>query len=163
MSAGHDIDYIAIAGALWPIGRGGEAPVPPLNLVGDFGGGGMLLAFGMSAALVDAQPFGRGPGRRCRDGRRRCVAHEHDLPFKELGLWTDERGSNTLDSGRTSTRSTRHLMGKWSAVERSRRSSTPKLLELLGLDAGELPQGERQVCLAGDEEAFCRDLQDKVP
>ena len=58
--AGHDIDYIAVGGALWPIGREGEAPVPPLNLVGDFGGGGMLLAFGMVAALFEAARSGEG-------------------------------------------------------------------------------------------------------
>ncbi len=59
-SAGHDIDYIALAGALWPIGRAGEAPVPPLNLVGDFGGGGMMLAFGVVAALIAAGRSGEG-------------------------------------------------------------------------------------------------------
>src|SRR5215216_3627124 len=54
-TAGHDINYIALAGALDPIGRRGEAPVPPLNLVGDFGGGGMLLAFGIACGLVSAK------------------------------------------------------------------------------------------------------------
>ena len=58
--AGHDIDYIALAGALWPIGRAGERPVPPLNLVGDFGGGGMMLAFGMCAAFLEAKRSGLG-------------------------------------------------------------------------------------------------------
>ena len=58
--AGHDIDYIAIGGALWSIGPGGRAPVPPLNLVGDFGGGGMLLAFGMVAALFESARSGEG-------------------------------------------------------------------------------------------------------
>src|SRR5207244_9025205 len=58
--AGHDIDYIALSGALHAIGRSGDAPVPPLNLVGDFGGGGMLLAFGIACALLDAQRAGKG-------------------------------------------------------------------------------------------------------
>ena len=58
--AGHDIDYIAIGGALWPMGRADSPPVPPLNLVGDFGGGGMLLAFGMVAALLEAARSGQG-------------------------------------------------------------------------------------------------------
>src|SRR5258707_12236660 len=61
-TAGHDIDYIAISGALHPIGRAGERPVPPLNLVGDFGGGGMLLAIGVLAALVERQRSGLGQG-----------------------------------------------------------------------------------------------------
>src|SRR3954469_18012403 len=58
--AGHDLNYIALAGVLHSFGRKGEAPVPPLNLVGDFGGGGMLLAFGVAAALVEAQRSGEG-------------------------------------------------------------------------------------------------------
>ena len=58
--AGHDINYISLAGALAHIGRVGEAPVPPLNLVGDFGGGGMLLAFGMACALVESARSGQG-------------------------------------------------------------------------------------------------------
>ena len=58
--AGHDLNYIALAGVLHAFGRKGEAPVPPLNLVGDFGGGGMLLAFGIAAALVEAQRSGKG-------------------------------------------------------------------------------------------------------
>ena len=57
-TAGHDINYIAISGALYPIGRAGERPVPPLNLVGDFGGGGMLLAVGVLAALVERHRSG---------------------------------------------------------------------------------------------------------
>ena len=59
-AAGHDINYIALAGALGPIGRRGEAPVPPLNLIGDYGGGGMLLAFGVVCGVLEAQRSGRG-------------------------------------------------------------------------------------------------------
>src|SRR3546814_14514703 len=59
-TAGHDINYIALAGALEPIGRRGEAPVPPLNLVGDFGGGGMLLAYGLVCGILSAQRSGEG-------------------------------------------------------------------------------------------------------
>src|SRR5438874_10511262 len=59
-AAGHDINYISLAGALDPIGRAGQAPVPPLNLIGDFGGGGLLLAFGIACALVERGRSGRG-------------------------------------------------------------------------------------------------------
>ena len=59
-AAGHDINYIGLAGALHAIGRPGERPVPPLNLVGDFGGGGMLLAFGLVCAMLEAQKSGKG-------------------------------------------------------------------------------------------------------
>ena len=59
-TAGHDINYIALAGALEPIGRAGEPPLPPINLIGDFGGGGMLLAFGVLAGVFEAQRSGQG-------------------------------------------------------------------------------------------------------
>jgi len=68
-TAGHDINYIALTGALHAIG-GAEAPLPPLNLIGDFGGGGMLLAFGVVCALLEARVSGTRPGRRRRDDRR---------------------------------------------------------------------------------------------
>jgi alpha-methylacyl-CoA racemase len=140
MSAGHDIDYIAIAGALWPIGRGGEAPVPPLNLVGDFGGGGMMLAFGVSAALVNAQRSGEGQvvDAAMVDGAASLMSMIY--AFKELGLWTDERGSNTLDSGAHYYEVYETSDGKWFAVGAIEAQFYAKLLELLGLDASELPQ-----------------------
>ena len=76
---GHDINYIAISGALHAYGEAGRRPVAPINMVGDFGGGGMMLAFGMLAAILQAQATGRGPGRRLRDDRRIGGADEHDL------------------------------------------------------------------------------------
>ena len=163
MSAGHDIDYIAIAGALWPIGRGGEAPVPPLNLVGDFGGGGMLLAFGMSAALVDAQRSGVGQvvDAAMVDGAASLMSMIY--AFKELGLWTDERGSNTLDSGAHFYEVYETSDGKWFAVGAIEAQFYAEIAGAPRPRCGRAPSRERQVCLAGDEEAFCRDLQDKVP
>ena len=77
-TAGHDINYISLAGALEPIGRRGEAPVPPLNLVGDFGGGGMLLAFGIVAALLEAQRSGQGQVIDAAMVDGAAVAHDHD-------------------------------------------------------------------------------------
>ena len=69
-AAGHDINYIALAGALGHFGRAGGKPTPPINLVGDFGGGGMLMAFGVACALVEAGRSGAGSGDRRGDGRR---------------------------------------------------------------------------------------------
>ncbi len=78
--AGHDINYIALAGCLAYIGNAGGPPVPPLNLVGDFGGGGMFLAFGVVCALLEAQKSGQGSGRGRGDGRRR-VDPDGDVPW----------------------------------------------------------------------------------
>jgi alpha-methylacyl-CoA racemase len=97
--AGHDIDYIAIGGALWSIGRADSPPVPPLNLVGDFGGGGMLLAFGMVSALLEATRSGQGQvvDAAMVDGAATLMTMIH--AFHNSGLWNDERGSNMLDTG----------------------------------------------------------------
>ncbi|HVV09278.1 CaiB/BaiF CoA-transferase family protein [Amycolatopsis sp.] len=97
--AGHDINYIAMAGALEPIGRAGEDPVPPLSLVGDFGGGGMLLALGVCAALVERAASGRGQvvDASCVDGASLLMTVVHHL--RSVGRWSDERGTNLFDSG----------------------------------------------------------------
>jgi alpha-methylacyl-CoA racemase len=98
-AAGHDINYIALAGALGPIGRAGQAPVPPLNLVGDFGGGGMLLAFGIACALLEAERSGEGQvvDAAMVDGAAVLTTMFH--AFRAMGIWNDERGTNLLDTG----------------------------------------------------------------
>ena len=98
-AAGHDIDYIALAGALEPIGRAGEKPLPPLNLVGDFGGGGMLLAFGMLAAILSAQQTGKGQvvDAAMVDGAASLMTMTYTL--RAAGIWNDQRGTNLLDTG----------------------------------------------------------------
>src|SRR5688572_25744860 len=98
-AAGHDINYIALAGALHPIGRRGQAPVPPLNLVGDFGGGGLILAFGVACALLEAQKSGKGQviDAAMVDGAAVLTAFVYGL--KAMGAWTLERGTNLLDTG----------------------------------------------------------------
>jgi alpha-methylacyl-CoA racemase len=98
-AAGHDINYIGLAGALEPIGRAGERPVPPLNLLGDFGGGGMLLAMGVLAALVERSVSGRGQvvDASMVEGSALLTAGMHGL--KNIGLWSKGRGENMLDGG----------------------------------------------------------------
>ena len=98
-TAGHDINYIAISGALYPIGRAGERPVPPLNLVGDFGGGGMLLAVGVLAALVERHRSGLGQvvDAAMVDGSALLTTFIYGL--RAGGAWRDERGVNLLDGG----------------------------------------------------------------
>jgi alpha-methylacyl-CoA racemase len=98
-TAGHDIDYIAISGALAPIGRAGQRPVPPVNLVGDFGGGGMLLALGILAALLERTQSGRGQvvDAAMVDGSALLTAFLYGL--RATGAWHDQRGVNMLDGG----------------------------------------------------------------
>jgi alpha-methylacyl-CoA racemase len=98
-AAGHDLTYASVAGALAHIGRAGELPTPPLNLVADFGGGGMLLALGLVAGLLHAQRTGQGQvvDAAMVDGTALLMA-----PFfgaSAMGFWSDERGTNLLDSG----------------------------------------------------------------
>jgi len=144
-SAGHDIDYIALAGALWPIGRAGERPVPPLNLVGDFGGGGMLLAFGMCAAIIEAQRSGRGQvvDASMVDGAASLMTMT--FAFRRLGLWTEGRGVNVLDSGAPFYEVYDTSDGKWFAIGAIEPQFYAELLKVLGLDAGQLPaQNDRE-------------------
>ena len=96
---GHDIDYIALAGALHYFGRPGEPPVPPLNLVGDFGGGGMLMAFGIVCGLWEAARSGRGQvvDAAMVDGTALLMTLFYGL--QAVGLQGDQRGSNLLDGG----------------------------------------------------------------
>ena len=98
-AAGHDINYIALSGALHSIGRKDQCPVPPLNLVGDFGGGGMLLAFGMVCALLETQKSGQGQvvDAAMTDGSATLMTMIYGL--KAAGLWTDKPGANLLDTG----------------------------------------------------------------
>lgn len=97
--AGHDINYISIAGALAPIGRRGEAPLPPLNLIADFGGGGMLLAMGILAAIFERTRSDRGQvvDAAMVDGAALLTTMLHEI--RALSFWHDERGTNSMDSG----------------------------------------------------------------
>jgi alpha-methylacyl-CoA racemase len=98
-AAGHDINYISLSGALHAIGRKGERPVPPLNLVGDFGGGGMFLAFGLVCGLLEAQKSGKGQvvDAAMVDGSAALMAMFFSM--MQVGLFKTERGTNLLDTG----------------------------------------------------------------
>lgn len=98
-TAGHDINYIALAGALEPIGRAGQPPTPPLNLVGDYGGGGLMLAFGVVCGLLESRESGRGQvvDAAMVDGAALLTTVFHSLTAQ--GSWNPERGTNVIDSG----------------------------------------------------------------
>ncbi|MEP6392373.1 MAG: CaiB/BaiF CoA-transferase family protein [Alteripontixanthobacter sp.] len=97
-AAGHDINYIALAGALAHFGRAGEKPVPPINMVGDFGGGGMMLAFGMVAGLLAVARGGKGQviDAAMTDGSAALMGMIHGM--KNMGVWSEEPGTNMLDT-----------------------------------------------------------------
>ncbi|MEH6570099.1 MAG: CaiB/BaiF CoA-transferase family protein [Halioglobus sp.] len=98
-AAGHDINYIALAGALHPIGRAGEKPAIPLNLVGDFGGGGLMLAYGMVCALLESKTSGQGQvvDSAMIDGAATLMTST--FAAQQVGFWKEDRGTNLLDSG----------------------------------------------------------------
>jgi alpha-methylacyl-CoA racemase len=97
--AGHDINYIALAGVLHAFGRRGEAPVPPLNLIGDFGGGGMLLGFGVACALLEAARSGRGQVVDAAMVEGASLLAAMFAGFLAAKNWSEERGTNILDTG----------------------------------------------------------------
>ena len=98
-AAGHDINYIALSGALAAIGRPGSPPVPPLNLIGDFGGGGMLLALGLVSALLESKQSGKGQvvDAAMTDGSALLMTMIYTM--QSSGFWKDSMGSNMLDGG----------------------------------------------------------------
>lgn len=98
-AAGHDLNYIALTGALNAMGRKGERPAPPLNLVGDFGGGALYLAFGLLAGLMNVKNGGEGQVIDCAmtDGAASLSTMFHGM--RALGVWNDERENNLLDGG----------------------------------------------------------------
>jgi alpha-methylacyl-CoA racemase len=138
-AAGHDINYIALAGALDLIGRRGEAPVPPLNLVGDYGGGGMLLAFGVVCGVLEAQRSGQGQvvDAAMVDGAAVLMTMTHAL--RAMGIWNDERGTNMLDTGAHFYNVYETADGKYVSIGSIEPQFYAELLRLTGLEGEELP------------------------
>jgi alpha-methylacyl-CoA racemase len=139
-AAGHDINYIALAGALEPLGRRGEKPTPPLNLVGDFGGGGMLLAFGIASALVERASSGKGQvvDAAMVDGAATLMGMFHSLAA--LGVWKEERGTNLLDTGAHFYDTFETSDGKYISIGSIEPQFYAELIEKLGLADEDLPK-----------------------
>jgi alpha-methylacyl-CoA racemase len=115
-AAGHDINYIALTGALHGIGRKGQTPVPPLNLVGDFGGGALYLAFGMACALFEARGSGKGQVVDCAMTEGAASLMSMFYGFKAMGMWQDEKGVNLLDGGAHFYDTYETADGKWVSI-----------------------------------------------
>lgn len=137
--AGHDIDYISIAGALHPIGRAGQPPTPPLNLVGDFGGGGIFLAYGMVCAILSARTTGVGQVVDAAMVDGASVLMAPFVAMRASGMWNRERGTNLLDSGAPFYDAYRTADGGYLAVGAIEPQFYALLLDGLGLTDEQLP------------------------
>ncbi len=138
-TAGHDINYIALSGALHAIGREGQAPVPPLNLVGDFGGGATYLALGVVAALFEARQSGEGQVVDASMVEGSASLMTLIFGMHAATLWQDERGVNTIDTGAPYYDTYETKDGRWVAVGAIEPKFYAALLDRMGLGGADLP------------------------
>lgn len=138
-AAGHDINYIALSGALHCFGRKGQPPVPPLNLVGDFGGGALYLAFGIVCGILNAKLSGLGQvvDAAMVDGSASLMTMFYGL--KAMGVWSQARGENLLDTGAHFYDVYETSDGEFVAVGALEPKFYKELLTRLGLDGEDLP------------------------
>jgi alpha-methylacyl-CoA racemase len=160
--AGHDINYVAISGALWPLGRAGERPVPPLNLVGDFGGGALFLVYGVMAALFSAQRSGEGQvvDAAMVDGSASMMAMTHG--FLNSGYWIEERGVNLLDTGAHFYEVYETMDHRYVAVGALEAKFYGELVRGLSLDIEELPPQMDRTTWPSMKERFTAIFQSKT-
>lgn len=142
--AGHDINYIAMSGALAAIGPKDGAPVVPLNLVGDFAGGSLYLAMGLLAALLEARQSGQGQvvDAAMMDGVASLMTMH--MGYRQAGFWNLERGTNSVDGGAPWYTTYRTSDGRWMAVGCVEQRFYREFLDLLGLDTRTLPKQHDQ-------------------
>jgi alpha-methylacyl-CoA racemase len=138
--AGHDINYIAISGALSLLGRRGEKPLPPVNLLGDFAGGGMLCALGICLALLERGHSGRGQVIDAAMVDGAAYLSTFVYKFRNSGMWRDQRGTNMLDTGAPFYDTYRTKDGEFVSVGAIEPQFYAALLAGLGLDAAAMPQ-----------------------
>lgn len=133
-AAGHDLNYLALAGALHAIGPAGGAPVPPLNLVADYGGGALYLAFGVMAALHERTQSGRGQvvDAAMVDGVASLMGLFHGL--QAAGAWSDARGTNLLDGGAPFYATYETADGQWVSIAAIEPKFYAELARRIGLD-----------------------------
>jgi alpha-methylacyl-CoA racemase len=142
---GHDINYIALAGALYPIGDPDQPPVPPLNFVGDFGGGSMFLALGIASALFERERSGQGQvvDAAMVDGAAHLTTLFQGL--RNAGMWSEERGVNLIDGAAPFYGVYETRDGQYVSLGNVEEQFHRRALELMGLDERELPpQSDRR-------------------
>jgi alpha-methylacyl-CoA racemase len=137
--SGHDMNYISLNGVLHAIGRVNERPVPPLNLVGDFGGGSMFLLVGVLAALYERERSGKGQVIDAAMVEGSAVLAQMMFAFRHTGLWSDVRGTNMLDTGAPYYDVYECADGRYVAVGSIEPQFYAEMLEKLELDPAHLP------------------------
>jgi alpha-methylacyl-CoA racemase len=139
--AGHDINYIGLTGALWSIGRAGERPVPPINLVGDLGGGASSMAFGIVCALLEARGSGRGQvvDANVLDATTTIMGFVQGL--RAQGVWSGGRGGNLLDTGCPYYDTYACADGRWVAMGTVEERFFLVALDVLGVPADDPLRG----------------------
>ncbi len=142
--AGHDINYISLSGALHAIGNAGERPVPPLNLVGDFGGGGMLLAFGITAALHERNQSGKGQVIDAAMTEGSALLMNAVFGSMNSGSWSEKRGTNLLDGGAHFYNTYETRDGKFISIGSIEPQFYALLLEKSGLADANAEGGEKR-------------------
>jgi alpha-methylacyl-CoA racemase len=133
-AAGHDINYIGLAGALAHFGRAGGQPTPPINLVGDFGGGGMLMAFGVVCGIVEAQRSGKGQVIDVAMVDGSALLMTMMWGFAKIGFWNEQLGVNVLDTGAPFYDTYETADGKFIALGALEGQFYAELIQRLGLD-----------------------------
>ena len=138
-AAGHDINYIALVGALHAFGRRGQPPTPPLNLIGDFAGGALYLAFGIVCGILEAQRSGRGQvvDAAMVDGAASLMTAFHGMVAS--GLATHERGTNHLDTGSHFYNVYECADGRWISIAPIEGKFYAELLRRLDIDPATMP------------------------
>jgi alpha-methylacyl-CoA racemase len=138
-AAGHDINYIALAGALAHFGRVGQPPTPPINMVGDYGGGGMFLAFGVVCGILEARTSGQGQvvDAAMVDGAAYLMGAIWGL--RGMGMFEEDRGTNLLDTGSPFYDVYETADGEWVSIGSIEPPFFAQLLELTGIEHDDLP------------------------
>jgi alpha-methylacyl-CoA racemase len=144
-AVGHDLNYVALSGVLGMIGRRGQPPTPPLSLVGDFGGGGLMLALGILAALLERQHSGLGQVIDASMVEGSALLATCFFGYMQTGAWSAQRGTNIVDSGAPFYDVYETSDGRWLSVAAMEPQFYRALLRVLGLDATDLPdQNDRE-------------------
>jgi alpha-methylacyl-CoA racemase len=161
-AVGHDLNYVAQAGVLSMIGRRGQPPTPPLSLIGDFGGGGLLLAFGILAAIVERAQSGKGQVVDAAMVEGAALLATPFFGYLQTGAWSPERGTNIVDSGAPFYDAYETADGRWLTVAAMEPQFYAALLELLGLADAELPDQHDRARWPEMKEVFARAIRTKT-